>query len=170
MSAICIVNLKKHNLEYDKLNDMAKKIVRYCLDHDNLAVFFNALDYGKNLVDDEHMQNFFLLSDSFLYKNCEFLEDFYYNPETELAETEKDFNEKYKFFLDIFDIVFQYDVSEITVYVDDSVAGINDFEPLSATTEEFLPLFFRYVVEMSGYGGYIGVPSLKITVTRPKKN
>lgn len=35
------------------------------------------------------MSNFFLLSDSFLYKNCEFLEDFYYNPEIGLAETEK---------------------------------------------------------------------------------
>lgn len=75
-------------MKFEELDNLAKELVRYCLNHDNLAVFFNSFDYGKNLIE-EHMSNFFLLSDSFLYKNYEFLEDFYYNPEIGLAETEK---------------------------------------------------------------------------------
>lgn len=170
MSAICIVNLKKHNLKFKELDNLAKELVRYCLNHDNLAVFFNSFDYGKNLIEEEHMSNFFLLSDSFLYKNCEFLEDFYYNPEIGLAETEKTFNKKYKFFLDMFEIVFRYNVSELTVLIDDSeTESISEFEYLTATSEEFLHLFFHYAVKHIDYGGYIGVPSLKITVTHPKE-
>ena len=171
MSAVCIINLKKHNMEFDELNNLAKELVRYCLNHDNLAVFFNSFDYGENLINEEHMRNFFLLSDSFLYKNCEFLEDFCYNPETGLAEAEKAFNEKYSFFLDMFEIIFKYNVSELTVFIDGSAAeSAEDFEPLSATPKEFLHLFFRYAVECAGYGGYICVPPLKITVMRRKEN
>ncbi len=168
MSAICIVNLKKYNLEYDELNDMAKKIVKCCLDHGDLAAFFHSSEYQKKLIEKEDMRLYFLLSDSFLYRNCTFLDDAFYVPETDLAEAERIFRKRFDFFPEIFEIIFQYDVSEITVYVDDSEADINDFELLSATTEEFLPLFFHYLVEISGYGGYTGVPSLKITVTRPK--
>lgn len=170
MSAICIVNLKKHNLKFDDLNDLAKELVRYCLNHDNLAVFFHSFDCQKNLIDEEHMRNYFLISDSFLYRNCELLEDTFYAPEMNLSEAEKKFNEKFKFFLDMFEIIFKYNVSELTVLIDDSVAeSINDFEPLSATPENFLHLFFSYVVEYADCSGYFGVPSLKITVTPSKK-
>lgn len=71
MSAVCIVNLKKHNLKFEELNNLAKELVRYCLNHDNLAVFFNSFDYGKNLIE-EHMSNFFYFQIVFCIKITNF--------------------------------------------------------------------------------------------------
>lgn len=59
MSAVCIVNLKKHNLKFEELNNLAKELVRFCLNHDNLAVFFNSFDYGKKSYRRTYEQFFF---------------------------------------------------------------------------------------------------------------
>lgn len=165
MSAICLVNLKINSLNFDEFNDLAKKLVRYCLARENLAVFFNSFDYGKTLIVDEHMKNFFLLSDSFLYKNCEFLEEVPFIDPFNLVESEKVFTEKNNFFNDVFNIVFSYNVSEITVFlsIDGSVERSDEFIPLSATPENFLHIFFNSVISNAEKCAY-QIPSLKFTI------
>ena len=165
MSAIFIVNLKEYNLTFEELNNLAKKLVRYCLNSNNLAVFFNSFDYGESLIKEENMKNFFLLSDSFLYKNCEFLEDVPFINPMELVKSEKTFTEKYKFFNDIFKIVFGFNVSEITIFMscDGSADNSSDFKELSATPKNFLHLLFDSVINNAEKFAY-QIPSLKITI------
>lgn len=169
MSAICLVNLKINSLNFDEFNDLAKKLVRYCLECGNLAVFFNSFDYDKTLIVDEHMKNFFLLSDSFLYKNCEFLEEVPFIDPFNLVESERAFTEKYDFFNDIFNIVFNYNVSEITVFlsIDGSVEHSYEFVPLSATPENFLHTLFDSVITNADKCAY-QIPSLKFTIHSPR--
>ena len=168
MSAICLVNLKINNWAFDEFNSFAKKLVRYCLEYDNLAVFFNSFDYAESLIVEEHMRNFFLLSDSFLYKNCEFLEEVPYIDPFNLVESEKTFVKKYGFFNDIFKIVFEHNVSEITVFlsVDGSVEHSCEFIPLYATSETFLHILFDSVITNADKFAY-QIPSLKFTIHSP---
>ena len=150
-------------------HDYAKKLVRYCLECDNLAVFFNSFDYGKTLIVEERMRIFFLLSDSFLYKNCEFLEEVPYIDPFNLVESEKIFIKKYSFFNDFFRIIFEYDVSEITVFlsVDGSIEHSDEFIPLSATPETFLHILFDSVITNADKCAY-QIPSLKFTIHSPR--
>lgn len=67
MSAICIVNLKRHSLNYNEMNLMSKDLIRIALLND-VSVFFHSYDYGEKIIKSAQMQNFFLMSDSFLYK------------------------------------------------------------------------------------------------------
>lgn len=164
MSAICIVNLKEHNLNFDELNALAKKIVKYCLDHE-LGAAFNAFDYGENLIEEENMRNFFLLSDSFLYKNCDILNDIPFVDSYNVSDSEKVFTEKYSFFNDILKIIFSFNVYEVTVLIDTwETESVADFNRFSATPDNFTHLLFESVKNYTEqYHQYI-IPALKVTV------
>lgn len=71
MSAICLIVLKEPNLEFDDFNELSKKLVRFAVDN-NLAVFFQN-SYFPDLFSKDNFNQFFFMSDSFLYQNCDFL-------------------------------------------------------------------------------------------------
>lgn len=165
MSAICLVILKKHNLAFDELNDLANKLVRYCLNCGELAVAFNSFDYAEKLIEQENMKDFFFLSDSFLYKNCEFLEEVPFIDTTDLEKFEKQFKDRYRFFNDIFKVIFGFNVSEITIFMSTDGASdtAEDFMPLTATPDTFLHLLFDSVINNAEKFAY-QIHSLKITI------
>ena len=167
MSGICAFNLKKHKMQFDELNDLAKEIVRYCLDHD-LGATFNLPDGVEYLVEQEHMKNYFWLSDSFLYTQCDFLEIIPDVDREDWDNPKNAFTEKFAFFNDLLKIIFEHNVSEVSVLIDAWVTeDLEDFEVLSATPDNFSQVLFGAVKASAEdrYHLYV-IPSLKITVEK----
>lgn len=149
MSAICLVNLKDHTLSFEKLNNLAKELVKYSLEN-NLGVFFNTTDYGYDIIESGSMRNYFLLSDSFLYENCEFLEESYL-----LAlgvksneEVQKRFLEKFSFFDQIIKILFQNDITIIEIYISEygTEETAQEFTENVTTKDKFLEKLYNTFV------------------------
>lgn len=73
MSGLCLINLCKHNMNYEELNKFSREIVFWTYEK-NMDVHFNSIDYSNTLVKENNMECFFTLSDSFLHENACFLE------------------------------------------------------------------------------------------------
>ena len=149
MSEICIINLKKNSMNYQDMNSLATCLVKIALKN-GVSVFFNSYDYGTELIKNNEMHNFFLMSDSFLYKNCGFLENRwfikdekkYIDDSTELI---KDFKQSYRFFNEIIDSIFQYNIEIIEVWLSDSLYSVHckeDFCFKITNREQFLDSLF----------------------------
>ena len=144
MSGVCIINLKKHNLTFEKINELAEKLMFVALQN-HVAVFFHS-NYRKDIIESAKMQNYFVMSDSFVYRNCNFLETnsiiekLYLNNAFSYEEFHRAFKERSKFFNEIIDNIFQYDVSLIEIYISGSgcVSSANDFELRKTSTKNFL--------------------------------
>lgn len=164
MSAICLVNLKKHNLEFDQLNLLANELIQFALNN-KLAVFFNSYDYGSELICDGKMNDFFLMSDSFLYKNCEFLNtcglDFDKSNET----AKSSFMKKFGFFNIIIHKIFQFNVNCVEIYIseDGSANSVADFETIKTSENNFLAVLYDEIIKRAKEYAY-GFPSLKIEI------
>ena len=149
MSAICIVNLKEHNLEFDQLNSLANELVSLALKN-KVAVFFNVRDYGYDIIQEAEMRNYFLMSDSFLYENCGFLEEPLFKLERETAQkTYEAFFGRYKFFNEMIRLIFRYDVLNIEMYIteDGAVNCIDDFHTIRTNVEDFMQKLFCLVFD-----------------------
>lgn len=149
MSAICIVNLKRHSLNYNEMNLMSKDLIRIALLND-VSVFFHSYDYGEKIIKSAQMQNFFLMSDSFLYKNCEFLNsEWFLNSEDDLRDeesTKQAFMQRYHFFEEIIKKIFKYNVKEIEIYISGeiySVSSNDDFIRVGTSEKDFLNKLFE---------------------------
>lgn len=165
MSAFCIFNLKKPPLDFNSLNSLAQKLIGYSLNND-LGVFFNSYDYAADLIKDAGMKCFFLMSDSFVYKNCDDLLDtsFLTDP-SNLTQCKKEFFNHFKFFNDILDIVFKCGVREVEVYIseDGSTSKKLDFIQLETTKEMFLDALLNSILENVDRYAYT-FPDVKITI------
>ena len=178
MSNFCCINLKDSNFEndYDSFNDLANVLVRFALDN-KIAVFFNSYDYGEALINAGNMREFFLISDSFLYKNCDsFL---YKNCElldntqllcqseiSQLVDFKSAFFEKYNFFEKIIEIIFRYDVFSIEIYItEDNTDNMDDFNTIISSKDGFMSDLYKSVVEaIPSYGGEF--PTTKFVIHR----
>lgn len=149
MSAICIVNFKEHGLDFSELNCLANELVAFALKK-GLGVSFNARDYGYELIREAGMSSYFLLSDSFLYKNCEFLEEPLYLLE---RETERRsyaaFRERYLFMEEMLSLIFRHRVSCVELYLseDGSESSVPEFSPIQTTAEDFMKCWFQTVYD-----------------------
>lgn len=152
MSSFCCINLKDTNFEnsYDSFNDLANVLVRFALDN-KIAVFFNSHDYGETLIRAARMRDFFLISDSFLYKNCEFLDNtgllqqYEINP---LFDFKSEFLKKYDFFKKIIEIIFSYNVSYIEIYItEDNTDNIDDFKTIISTKDGFMNDLYKTIIK-----------------------
>ena len=90
MSSFCCINLidSKVTADFENYNNLAKEIIAYALKN-NIAAFFNSYDYWQDLILKADMKAFFLLSDSFLYKSCELLDNTCF---IDIIENNSDFN------------------------------------------------------------------------------
>lgn len=169
MSAICIVNLKESNLisEFDNYNRLARELIQFALNND-IAIFFNSYDYGEEIIRDGGMKNFFLMSDSFLYKNCEFLNtiDLAYDWGSDRAKQK--FMKKYGFLKEMLKIVFRYDVQLVELFVSDdgSVDCVSDFEELKSSSETFLTDIYDYILAHAWKDAYC-FPTVKLVIENP---
>lgn len=149
MSAICIVNLKAHKLEFDQLNNLANELVAFALKN-KVAVFFNVRDYGYDIIQEAKMRNYFLVSDSFLYENCDFLEEPLYILERETVQkTYEAFCGRYIFLEGMLRLIFQYEVliTEIYISTEGEINGIGDFHSIETNSGGFMREFFCSVYD-----------------------
>lgn len=167
MSNICIVNLKDNNINNNVkiLNRLSKELIQYSLDN-NIAVFFNSYDYGEEIINEAKMKCFFLMSDSFIYKNCEFLSTNFLM-KTNNKNIEKVFLKKYQFFEDVLKIIFKYDVSliEIFISVDGAVNCVEDFNIIKSSRDSFLIDLYKVFAE-DIYDGPFCFPTVKFEIQR----
>ena len=170
MSNFCCINLKQNNLidDFAKYNKFAKEIVQCALDND-LGVFFNLHDYASELITEAGMRDFFIISDSFLYKNCEFLDN------TELTRRMSQSNsfnykaaffEKYGFLSEFIKIIFRYNVLIAEIYItEDNCDSVCDFRILESTPHKFLWDLCNVVIDsVKQYGGEFS--TLKIVIKK----
>lgn len=171
MSSFCCINLKENNLkkDFNSYNELAKELMAYALNND-LAIFFNSYDYWQDVIEKGKFNEFFLLSDSFLYKSCELLDNTEF---VKLIEENDDINvyknafiKKYSLFKDIVDIIFKYSVSVIEIYIsEDDITEYEDFKNLVSTKETILNDLFESVINsVNEYGNEF--PNLKIIIKK----
>lgn len=163
MSGICIVNLKKHNMKFDEMNLLSKKLVKIALKN-NIGIFFNNFDYDSEFIKQANFKTFFLLSDSFLYRNC----DFWIFNDFELISDEKKFKKwfykSYKFFTKIFCELSKFNISTIEVYIsNDGEDNVNNFKEIHTTKQKFLDDFYKDYIEESDIYCY-GIPTIKFVI------
>ncbi len=175
MSAICIVDHTSgmSTIDFEKYNMMAKEVIGYCLKND-LAAFFNSYDYGKEVIESVGMDQFFLLSDSFLYKNCEFLDTTgcgIYGSEKNLhfsiEQFKLDFLARFSFFKDIVDILNGYGIDAIDIYLDESggAESFTDFDTLPVDYDDFLEKLCEYIISNAATYSYC-FPAVKLELRR----
>lgn len=187
MSGLCIINLKKHNLNEETMNEMANKLIRVSLKN-HVAVHFNGRDYGQPLVDEEKMRDFFVLSHTFLYKNCDFLDleplmlklykakDFqnFIQKEKMKNSFEKEkfqemFCHKYNFFNEIIESVFLYDVNLIEIFMTENYGWIQhgqDFAEIKTQRRNFLLDLFNSLVDVLGNNFNYEFPNAKFVISK----
>lgn len=117
------------------------------------------------------MKCFFLMSDSFVYKNCDDLLDtsFLTDP-SNLTQCKKEFSHHFRFFKDIADIVFRYEVHEVEVYIseDGSTSKKSDFIQLETTKEMFLDTLLNSIWDNADKYAFT-FPDVQITIANTKK-
>ena len=121
MSELCLMNLKKHRLNFEKLDSLANSLVELSLKN-KIAVFFHTYDYAAELINSAGMKNFFLLSDSFLYKNCGFLDMMSFAYETDMQSYRVRFLKKYHFLQEMIDKIFEYEVDTLEISISEDGA------------------------------------------------
>ena len=163
MSGVCIVNLKQHNLDEENLEKLARRLVSIALKN-HIGVHFHCRDYGEQIIATEKMTNYFLISSTFLWKNCDFLnlqpfilklygaknfEDYIANDKAENILSEERFRtsfyQEFKYFNEIIDCIFKFDVSLIEIYITPDYSY--SFEALETVQEHFLNDLFESVVD-----------------------
>ena len=164
MSAICLINPKSHKLKFEELNEMAKKIIRYTLDN-NMAAFFNSHDYDSGLIKAVKVENFFLLSDSFIYQNADDLLDTISIRRRSMKTFKKDFLDKFHFFTDILEIIFSFKITEVDIYVSEGgdSGDVEDFDLIQTNQHDFLNDLHDCIIKYADEWAYC-FPPLKFEV------
>lgn len=159
MSELCLFNIKEKNLKFEELNELAKDVTRYSLKN-GYGSFFNTADYAYDFVEKVGMKTYFILSDSFLYKNADDLLDttrFAYDSKSDYR---KHFFETFSFFEDYLDIVFKYDVDSVEVWIDGNgtATEIEDYDRLLSEKRNFTKTLYDVFMKMSKETGYTFPP------------
>lgn len=165
MSGICIFNLKQDRLNFSNMNDLAKKLIKYAL-KENIAVFFNCYDYGQKLISEAKMKKFILVSDSFLYRNCDL---FNVSEIANLSDVKKFYNSfKKKFTLleSIVDVIFKYNIKIVELYMSYNVdAQIDEFSIKRCSRKTFIKDLFEFLMTNADKYAYT-LPPIKLEIQR----
>lgn len=164
MSELCLVDLSKNEMNFNELNDLAVQLVKIAL-ADNIAIFFHSFDYGYEIIKEAKMKNYFLMSDSFLYKNCGFLNTSFFKDVRKIEQCREEFIERFKFFNDILSCIFKYNINQIEIYITmDCSVNINDFDCLLCSKDNFLFKLFEVIFNYADEYAY-GFPTIKFIVS-----
>ena len=174
MSGLCIINFKRHNLTFEAMNELAEKLMYIALQN-HIAIFFNS-HYRRDLIDNIKMKNYFVMSDSFIYRNCNFLdvvpivESCIDSGESVLHEEpafRDEFMKKFHFFDLIIQCIFQYNVDLLEIYISESgcVSKEEDFEVVRTSSKLFLLDLFNSLVDMNNGFNY-EFPNAKFVISK----
>ncbi len=162
-SSLCIIDLFADDMGYAERNNLARRVVSYALDN-NIGAQFNPPDYSETLIKSHGRQFFVALSDSFLYTDALFLEDYFFLNPADLSASEKDFFKHFYFLREILDIIFASGVKRADVYMsEDSDDDVNDFRVLKTTPSKFLHTVFDCIVASADRFAYT-FPSMRLVV------
>ena len=159
MSDFLLINLKKKNTNYEELNNLTRRIVAFSLKN-NIGVSFNSYDYYEKIITENEMENFFFISSSFLFKNCDLL----YNSilDSNLVNKKKIFLKKFKFLRKLIGILLKNKIQQVEIYVSGSpVDKSSEFKEIKTQKKELLEVLFNEVCRFYSNNNY-GFPSLKI--------
>ena len=166
MSSLCIFELKEHNLSFEDNNRLAKELIKISLAND-VAVTFND-DYWQTLIATAGLKDYFTVSSSFLYKDCDFsgnaslfeIDDIideicgernsccYIEKEDDLFY--RKVMKKYGFLCEIIDCIFMYDVNKINLYLSDCGCGITgpeDFYIVKTDAANFMEELYNAITD-----------------------
>jgi len=129
MSQLCLLEIKEFELDYEQMNMLSKELVEF-VNKSSLGIHFNVLGYCHDLINEQKMSFFCLLSSSFLHYNAEFL-SFPFGEEW-LVEDKEGFKKRYYFLIDIAKIIFSYNVNKLNIYLSE--------DGLSESKEDFICL------------------------------
>ena len=135
MSALFVINLKEPKIGFKKLNKLANKIIKFSLKN-NIGVSFNCYDYYEKIIQEADMQNFFFVSESFLFKNCDILDTSKFINQ---HKPKKIFFSKFKFLKKLVSLIKKSGLEKIEVFLSgDSVEEISDFKEIWTKKENLL--------------------------------
>lgn len=163
MSGLFLINIKKDWTSFDEMDDLSKRIVRIAL-KENKGVFFNSCDYDEDLLSDIGKIPFVLISNSFLYQNCDFLDTSEFDVNDKNIQIK--FNKKYNFINSFFVEFNKFGVTELDIYIsnDGSVSTAEDFViQKTVKSQDFLDSLLSSIYEYSDIYAY-GFPTIKYTV------
>lgn len=164
MSELCLINLKEHKLKFEKLKEVAKRVVQFALEIDK-GVYFNSLPYSCDLIRKANARDYFLLTDNFYCDNCEFVSTIGLF-DVEINAFNSNFKNRFRFFEELFKIIFGYDISTIEVFLSESSGdSLDDYDEVITTSENFLDDIFDAVLKYKNEMAY-GIPNLKLVVVR----
>ena len=162
-SSLCIIDLFADDMGYAEMNNLSRQVISYALDN-NIGAQFNSPDYSETLIKSHRRQFFVALSDSFLYTDALFFEDYFFLNPADLSASEKDFSKRFYFLREILDIIFASGVKRADVYMsEDSDDDVNDFPVWETTPSKFLQSAFNCIVMSADRCGYT-FPSMRLIV------
>ena len=184
MSGMLLFHLKKHRCEYEELNVMSKKLVALALEK-NFGIVFNCPESDNETFSSGALRDFFHISDSFLYRNYDFLNmpdlmlklcgandidelDLKHYPSKE--EIRDGFINEFEFLNQILDIVFEFEVDLIEMIVVDSLTGIflpyEEYEEYHLSRNSFLYDLFHLLNDPLNNGFNYEFPTAKILISK----
>lgn len=164
MSEICLIDLKS-NLEFDTLNIMANELVKFAVDN-SFAVFFQNSGFS-NLIIGSELNQFILLSDSFIYQNCGFLttEDIDF---LDIDSFRQGFLKKFEFLNKVLSIIFSYGLDSIDIYISEGgFDALSDFSEKLTTADKFVFDLCDCVINSATLYSY-GFPTIKFIVNKSR--
>lgn len=164
MSAVCIFDFTKSKLEYSQLNDLLKTLTEAALTKD-MAILYRYRGYADDIVQSADLKQYFILSNSFVYPDCGFLEPEEYTKTTSGKFNFSAFSAKFGVLQELLDILFRFHVQVVEIYttIDGSVNSENDFEEISCTKSSFLDCLFKNVESHAPEYAY-GFPTSKFII------
>lgn len=183
MSGLCLFNLKKHNLNFTEKKELSNELVKLVLGY-NLGISFNSNNYGEEIIKEAGMHDYFYLSSDFMYQNCDIfdmpdlimqmcgadsLENLNFDKLPNKCELKQAFKIKFKVLTDIIDILFQYHISSVELFITANYGPVyfyEDFEPLYVSRENLLDDLFGLLRDELHNNFNYEFPNVKFIVER----
>lgn len=168
MSSVCIFNIVDEISDYNKLNYIARELMQTAINN-NLGISFFST-YYDGLIDLPQIKNYFLLSDSFIYRHCnELISTNEFWQDGSASSFKKNFISHFKFFDILLNKLFGLGIENIEIYfadVDEPIESLKEFKVVRTNYSNFVNDLLNVVLEeMNEWGGTIPT-SLKFELTK----
>lgn len=157
MSRVCIFNIEDNIKDFKRLNYIAKEIVKISLEND-IGVSFNS-NYCEDLWREPIIKNYFVVSDSFLYRQSdELLSTNYFWEDGSINSYKKKFIERFSFFNILLNKLFSLGLENIEILFSDVnlIDELKNFETIQTNKLIFLNDLLNVTLQsIDEFGGQI---------------
>ena len=165
MSGIIIYNLKNYKNSFEDLNKLADKLIRFALKND-LGISFN--NYGKPIEKFYKLDNFFNVSDSFVYITADYLLNKSENIDFEKQSSKTLFSKTFFFFDKIHNLLVRNDIKSYELFISGNSLqdNINDFEEIFIKSDSVSALIYNEIIKNAKEYAY-SFPPLRFIYNSP---